>query len=73
MHIDERIAAWTHRAVEDRWPGARTVEIVALKGDVSTRRFWRIAIEGSPTAPATAIVIDLGPEDLPLYARELKM
>ena len=73
MQTDERIAAWVHHAIEDRWPGARVGDQVALKGDVSTRRFWRVALEGSSAAPQSAIAIDLGPEDLPLYARELKM
>ena len=44
-----------------------------LRGDVSTRRFWRVAIRDASDAPASAIAIDLGPEDLPLYARALKM
>jgi N-acetylmuramate 1-kinase len=73
MHTNERIAAWVRRAIEDRWLGARAGQLVALKGDVSMRRFWRIAIDDSSAAPHSAIAIDLGPEDLPLYARELKM
>ena len=68
-----RVAQWTHQAIEANWPGARLAAFDQLKGDVSTRRFWRIAIDGSSVAPASAIVIDLGPEDLPLYARALKM
>ncbi len=47
--------------------------MVPLRGDVSTRRFWRVAIEHSTAAPASAVVIDLGPEDLPVYARALEM
>jgi aminoglycoside/choline kinase family phosphotransferase len=73
MQSDERIAVWTERAIEERWPGARAGELIALKGDVSMRRFWRVAIEDLSASPASAIAIDLGPEDLPLYARELKM
>ncbi|HLI79323.1 MAG TPA: phosphotransferase [Candidatus Binataceae bacterium] len=73
MAIDDRIAQWTRRAIEARWRGARGGELVALRGDVSTRRFWRIAITDSTAAPPSAIVIDLGPADLPLYARALKM
>ncbi len=68
-----RVAQWTHQAIEANWPGARLAAFDQLKGDVSTRRFWRIAIDCSSVAPASAIVIDLGPEDLPLYARALKM
>src|SRR5208283_1743343 len=70
---DRRIASWTHRAIEARWRGGIVGELVPLRGDVSTRCFWRIAIGDSSEAPARAIVIDLGPEDLPLYARALKM
>jgi N-acetylmuramate 1-kinase len=74
---DPRIAEWMRAAVSETWHGAVAGEITALRGDVSTRRFWRIAISGSPIeagdAPASAIVVDLGPEDLPLYARALKM
>lgn len=47
----------------------------ALRGDLSTRRFWRVHLEPSAVqfAPATAILIDLGPHDLPPYARILKL
>lgn len=73
MEVEHRIAQWARAAIADKWHDARGGDIVALRGDVSARRFWRIAIDGSPSAPATAIVIDLGPEDLPLYARALKL
>jgi N-acetylmuramate 1-kinase len=68
-----RIANWARHAIEEKWRGAGSGELIALQGDVSTRRFWRIAISDSSVAPESAIVIDLGPEDLPLYARALKM
>jgi aminoglycoside/choline kinase family phosphotransferase len=51
-----------------------------LKGDASNRRFWRFELnpadQKSPnlplfTAPRSAIAVDLGPDDLPLYARAL--
>ncbi len=71
--VEPHVAQWTHQAIEVKWPGARLAAIDELSGDVSTRRFWRIAIDGPSHAPSTAIVIDLGPEDLPLYARALKM
>lgn len=50
-------------------------EIRALKGDASSRRFWRVAIESEKDVelPSTAIAIDLGPDDLPLYARKLDL
>jgi hypothetical protein len=73
MANDDRIAEWTRRAIEERWRGARIGDLVALRGDVSTRRFWRVTVGNSSSAPPSAIVIDLGPEDLPLYARALKM
>ncbi len=38
------------------------------------RRFWRGLIEADPScAPATVVAIDLGPDDLPLYARVLAL
>jgi N-acetylmuramate 1-kinase len=70
--MEPRVTQWAHQAIEAKWPDAKVAAIDALRGDVSTRRFWRIAIDSS-VAPASAIVIDLGPEDLPLYARALKM
>jgi aminoglycoside/choline kinase family phosphotransferase len=71
---DRSIAAWARDTTANKWPGAKAGEIVALKGDASTRRFWRIAIEAHSTSvPSSAVVIDLGPDDLPLYARELKL
>lgn len=74
MDVDRgRIANWTHAAIEAKWRGASARQIVELRGDVSTRRFWRVDVGGSAHAPASAIVIDLGPEDLPLYARALGM
>ncbi len=61
-------------ALARRWPGARAERIVALRGDASSRRFWRVFVEsGDATAPPTAIAVDLGPDDLPLYARALKL
>jgi len=50
-----------------------------LKGDASNRRFWRVTL-GTPAsntsinaAPASAIAIDLGPDDLPAYVRALNL
>ncbi len=87
------LEAWLNRAVAERFSGASVAGLIALKGDASTRRFWRVAIEhresddnrapvaggkggGKPPiaiAPSSAIAIDLGPDDLPLYARALKL
>ncbi|HVC43699.1 MAG TPA: phosphotransferase [Candidatus Binataceae bacterium] len=70
-----------------RFPHARLDGLAALKGDASTRRFWRVTLAsatpsgGNPSdnarsdndPPPSAIAIDLGPDDLPLYARTLKL
>jgi aminoglycoside/choline kinase family phosphotransferase len=67
--------SWAANAVKRRWPGASVREIGALKGDASSRRFWRVKIDSEKGAenPSTAIAIDLGPDDLPLYARKLEL
>lgn len=71
---DQRAAKWARETVADKWRRAEMREIAPLKGDASTRRFWRITLAGAARkAPASAIVIDLGPDDLPLYARALKL
>lgn len=51
-----------------------------LKGDASNRRFWRVALDAPPdsgasgaSAPAFAIAVDLGPDDLPAYVRALNL
>jgi N-acetylmuramate 1-kinase len=66
---------WAERAVAGQWPGARLERLSALKGDASTRRFWRGFIDRSSNvaAPASVIAIDLGPDDLPLYVRAMKL
>lgn len=68
-------AAWIAGAVGRRWPGASVAGIVALKGDASSRRFWRVALDhgGAYEVPPTAIAVDLGPDDLPLYVRALNL
>jgi N-acetylmuramate 1-kinase len=67
--------AWAAAAIARRWPRARLAEIAALRGDLSTRRFWRVAIatRHDTAAPATAILVDLGPDDLPRYVRALNL
>src|SRR5271169_7258167 len=67
--------AWAAEAIARRWPRARIAKIAALRGDLSTRRFWRVAIATPPetTAPPTAILVDLGPDDLPRYVRVLNL
>jgi N-acetylmuramate 1-kinase len=73
------IEHWLEQAIA-RWPGAQIGAVVALKGDASARRFWRLTINEAGTRsgqakqiPASAIAIDLGPDDLPAYARALKL
>ena len=67
--------AWASTAIARRWPRARLAEIAALRGDLSTRRFWRVAIatHHETAAPATAILVDLGLDDLPRYVRALNL
>jgi N-acetylmuramate 1-kinase len=66
---------WAADAIARRWQGARVEKIAALRGDLSTRRFWRVSIahRGESGAPSTAIVVDLGPDDLPRYVRVLNL
>src|SRR5579863_6794656 len=67
--------AWAWEAIARRWAGARVDKIAALKGDLSTRRFWRVWIASTRDycAPPTAIVVDLGPDDLPRYVHALNL
>jgi N-acetylmuramate 1-kinase len=67
--------SWAAATVRRRWSGALVREVRALKGDASSRRFWRVAIDSDKgvEVPSTAIAIDLGPDDLPLYARKLAL
>jgi aminoglycoside/choline kinase family phosphotransferase len=69
------LQAWAAAAIAKRWPQARVEKIAALRGDLSTRRFWRVAIatRTRTAAPATAILVDLGPDDLPRYVRVLNL
>jgi N-acetylmuramate 1-kinase len=69
------IETWAATAVGRRWPGAHVDAVTALKGDASTRRFWRVRINTGNVrdVPASAIAVDLGPDDLPLYARALNL
>jgi N-acetylmuramate 1-kinase len=69
---DDPLVAWADGMVRKIWSGARIVRRVALRGDLSTRRFWRMTIEGG-SAPSSAILVDLGPDELPGYARALRL
>ncbi|HKN00841.1 MAG TPA: phosphotransferase [Candidatus Binataceae bacterium] len=69
---DDAFFTWTRDTARCLWPGARVDRIDALRGDASTRRFWRVHLADGG-APTSAILVDLGPHDLPPYARTLKL
>ncbi|HUY28985.1 MAG TPA: phosphotransferase [Candidatus Binataceae bacterium] len=72
--VDAGRLRWAREAAARRWPGAAVAKIDLLRGDASARRFWRIHLaRGAKPAPASAILVDLGPDDLPRYARVLGM
>ena len=82
MDHDEELERWAAKAVARRWPRARVEKIAALRGDLSTRRFWRVSIsqpeervapDDEAGAPLSAILVDLGPEDFPAYVRALDL
>ncbi|MDB5107117.1 MAG: putative Phosphotransferase [Candidatus Binatus sp.] len=72
----EAFEAFASSAIAKRWPGAEIEKIIALRGDANfSRRFWRVSIL-SPhpgEAPNSAILVDLGPDDLPRYVRTLNL
>lgn len=69
---DDPLLAWADGMVQKIWSEARIVRSAALRGDLSTRRFWRMTIDGG-SAPSSAILVDLGPDELPGYARALRL
>jgi len=69
----DALQAWAAIAIARAWPGTRIDGIAAIRGDASERRFWRLRLAPAAGAPATAILVDLGPHDLPAYARILKL
>ncbi|HYB89984.1 MAG TPA: phosphotransferase [Candidatus Binataceae bacterium] len=72
--IDAEHLEWATLSVARLWPNARIAGVVTLKSDASTRRFFRFALESSRKgAPPTVILVDLGPDDLPRYARALNL
>ncbi len=82
MQHDDAFETWAAKAVARRWPRARVDQIAALRGDLSTRRFWRVSIahhnasiasQGETGEPSTAILVDLGPDDFPSYVRALNL
>src|SRR5260370_27849695 len=75
MNRDSEFETWAAGSIARRWAGARVEKITPLKGDLSTRRFWRVSIASPQNndAPPTAILVDLGPHDLPGYVRTLNL
>jgi N-acetylmuramate 1-kinase len=69
---DDPLLAWADAMVRKIWPGAAIVRSTALRGDLSTRRFWRMTIDGG-SAASSAILVDLGPDELPAYVRALRL
>jgi aminoglycoside/choline kinase family phosphotransferase len=79
---DGAFQTWATEAVARRWPRDRVDKIAALRGDLSTRRFWRVSIaqhknsiasHDETAPPPTAILVDLGPDDFPRYVRVLNL
>jgi N-acetylmuramate 1-kinase len=71
--IEAQPEAWIVATVARLWPDAGPPAMTQLKGDASARRFWRVNLDAAGRAPKSAIAIDLGPDDLPLYARALEL
>src|SRR6516225_10053840 len=69
---EDPLRGWADGIAKTIWPGARIVRSAALRGDLSTRRFWRITVAGD-SAPSSAILVDLGPDEIPGYARALQL
>jgi N-acetylmuramate 1-kinase len=70
LRTDDERLAWARTAAARRWPGAEAALIDSLRGDASVRRFWRLHFAPG-IEPASAILADLGPDDLPRYVRVL--
>lgn len=72
----DEFEVWAADAITKRWPGAYCNQITVLRGDASfTRRFWRLSIgsDQASSAPQTAILVDLGPDQIPRYVRALHL
>ena len=70
---DDALFAWASEAAARTWTGSRVDKASTLRGDLSARRFFRVGLAGSPESPSTAILVDLGPHDLPAYVRTLRL
>jgi len=73
LTVESTSESWIAAIVTRLWPERILGKITPLKGDASTRRFWRVILDPTSRGPASAIAIDLGPDDLPLYANALKL
>jgi N-acetylmuramate 1-kinase len=66
-----QLESWIVATVARLWPEGRLALVTALKGDASERRFWRIHLDESRGTPLSAVAVDLGPDDFPVYLRAL--
>ena len=69
-------ASWAAAAIAQRWPRARLDQIAALRGDLSTRRFWRVAHRDArrrrrPSLPLSSSIS--APTTCPRYVRVLNL
>lgn len=62
---------WISTAVDRLWGQGALLGLEPLKGDASSRRFWRIRLNPDGARPPSAIAVDLGPDDVPSYVRAL--
>jgi aminoglycoside/choline kinase family phosphotransferase len=70
--VEVAIEKWLDSAIRGCWAGAHPAQIETIRGDASTRRFWRVRIDDPDgRAPFSAVAVDLGPDDLPAYVRAL--
>ncbi|HUY38928.1 MAG TPA: phosphotransferase [Candidatus Binataceae bacterium] len=67
---DDARLDWARTEAARQWPGAEAAQIDSLRGDASTRRFWRLRF-ASGADPASAILVDLGRDDFPRYVSVL--
>jgi len=72
MHgpVDDTLAREVEALIRERWDGARLCALAPLAGDFSSRRYLRAALAGAG-APATAVVMVLAGNVLPLSSEEL--
>jgi aminoglycoside/choline kinase family phosphotransferase len=73
MASDGSLMEWAAGAIAATWTGANIESVRALRGDLSTRRFRRLQLTPAERAPASVILVDLGPADLPAYVTKLGM